>query len=355
MQPMSRTAAFFAAVAAAVVWSFPVSASEGPTGGEPAPSTNSSSDPEAVPVLVIEQRTSGLPSNDPEEKAEEGRQLIVVDHGGRKLLMRDFRIDAKSGQAVLQRTVLLRLDHEPPRIYSIAPDGSCFIEHPGDLNDLQVKRRIQERNFLEQVKRLSAAERKQFFIENPRLRPDGRREATQSMLQGETHLELECERLVVKENDLTIIDAQITRELPGARSYYHLYRRLGVFSEEVLDVLKEIEGVPLRSRITVVTALPIWTLEAEILSYREEMLSPRAFELPPDAKACPSDDVPANCPQCAKVIEDPASAVLYIRRGGTRVHLCSEECADRYADELLKQRSKKPRGRPQSGKPTGKK
>ena len=154
-----------------------------------------------------------------------------------------------------------------------------------------------------------------------------------------------CEHLVVKENCLTIIDAQVTSAIPGARNYYHLYGRLGVFSEEVLERLRDLDGVPLKAKINVVTALRTWSLEVETKRMDVRQVPVEFFELPPNAQLIPEETGSGKCPRCGKEFEAEIG-VEYIDAGNRKILLCSEECAVQYS---LKPQGKKPS--PSRGKP----
>jgi YHS domain-containing protein len=184
---------------------------------------------------------------------------------------------------------------------------------------------------------MAPRERDEFYKDNY-LRRDGKRIVTVTREPGETLVGRPCEHVIVKENDRLILDAQLTKDVPGARSYFHLYRRLGAFSEEVLEKLAAVEGVPLRAKITVVTALPTYTLDVEVLDLREVEVTPAVFELPAGSKKL--DELPAEllCGNCGMQLEKDSLRIpaKYRRPDGSWVYFCSEACAETYVDATEK-------------------
>lgn len=292
-----------------------------------------------VRAVVVEQTTTGLPG--PKGARTTGRQVMAMDASGRKLFMQEYRQDEK-GREYLERFVLVRMDHDRPVIYSIAPSGRRYVEHPGDMNDLQRDRLIVEENQRTLAERLTSGERKQFYSEHPHLSPDGKRRVTVQQQPGSSILERQCKRYVVNENDLTVLDVEIAEDIVAGASVFPLYQRLGAFSEEVLEKLREVEGVPLRGTITVVTALPKWTLQFEVLKLVEKEISESFFELPPGAEKFVPEEVSRDCPMqkvipnCKKRIEDPETAFRYRRDDSSVVLLCGPECGIAYANTRIR-------------------
>lgn len=339
--------------------------------------------PDAPPAerpqgLRLEYETRGVfPGGDEDSSERRARQVITVDATGQRLLLLDFdevgppsrkapagestamgtgggqdggqdagevagevgatRLPGDGPQAptpewALRRKLILRMDLSPPTIYEVLPGAKEYREHAGDLNDLQKDRRIAEENERRLVAGYSEADRKAHYKRYWWLRPDGSREVKVTRDQGKTVLGAGCEHLKVIENGREIIDAQIARVKVGAGSYYQLYRRLGAFSEEVLEKIKDVEGFPLEGRITIVTALPTRTIEFEATALALVDLDPTIFELPPGASRV--EDIPdrVSCGQCGKEIEgggEEASAKIR-ELDGRWVYFCTEECAEAY-------------------------
>lgn len=232
---------------------------------------------------------------------------------------------------VLRRRLVLRMDRDPPVIWEIL-DGSKYREYEGDLNDLQRERRVYEKNELEFVKRYPKKDRDAFFKEFWWLRPDGSREVTVVRKPGETILGRRCEHIRVLENGREIIDAQVATEGAGARSYFHLYRRLGAFSEEVLEKIQGIQGLPLKGRITIVTALPTQTWEVEARSVTPVSLPSGYFDLPAGAVKLEEEPKEISCAFCGKRLDVPANRAPAKGRSpdGKWLYFCSEEHAEKY-------------------------
>jgi YHS domain-containing protein len=223
------------------------------------------------------------------------------------------------------RKFVLRSDKSPPVIWEVLEGGKSYREHAGDLNELQKDRRIQERNEIELSKKLTRKEYEEWKRENPYLRPDGSREVKVLREPGEKILGHQCEHIVVTENGWTIVDAQVTKDVPGGGTYYELYRRLGAFSEEVLKELAKIPGLPLRGKVTVVTALPTYEFQVEAKSIAVVDLQKDAFELPGAEKEEVSREV--ACANCGQPVdpENPGARAIW---RGNKVYFCCEACAD---------------------------
>ena len=295
-----------------------------------------------VRALVLEQ-VKRVPSHRGPGKSQsvvETRQLLIIGLQGRKLYMADYDRDEK-GEQFLRQHIQVRLDKETPRVYTLTPDGRRYTEHSGDLINLQHERDIAESNEIKLGNRLPRREREDFFRRNCHLRSDGLRVVKLSVTKGEQVQGRDCERVVLKENCLTIIDAQVAKSVPGAANYYHLYRRLGVFSEEVLEQLKDLKGVPLAAKINVVTALKNWPMEIETKKIWVDDVPIAFFELPANAEEYVENAGPEICPMCKKEIE-PETGVQYFESDNRKLLFCSESCADEYETRF----SKSVRGRP---------
>lgn len=295
---------------------------------------------EKVRALVLDQVKRVPSGSGRDQQIVATRQLLIADLEGQKLYMAEFDRDGH-----LARHIQVRLDKKDPLVYTIKADGSEYQEHFGDLNTIQHERNIAEANEIKLGNKQPKREREAWFKKHCHLRPDGRRVVDLSLSAGERILDRQCEHLVVKENCLTIIDAQITTAIPGAQNYYHLYRRLGVFSEEVLDRLKDLDGVPLKARINVVTALKRWPLEVETRRMKVQKVPAAFFELPPNAKKYVEEAGSGPCPLCGKEFEKE-SGVPYIDPNNQKIWLCSEECATKYAVKGTKKPGRSP---PKSG------
>ncbi|MGQ9589314.1 MAG: hypothetical protein ACUVYA_03355, partial [Planctomycetota bacterium] len=308
----------------------------GALAARPGPAEGAAGEPEGPGIagLAIEYEAKGVfPGGDARDEVRRIRQRVTVDDSGRRLELLELEPAKKAAgnepappAYEVRRRLILRMDRDPPVIWDVL-DGGKFREHDGDLNSLQRDRRIQEKNELEIVKRYPKKDRDAFFKEFWWLRPDGSREVTVERSPGATVLGRRCDRVRVLENGREIVDAQVAVEGPGARSYFHLYRRLGAFSEEVLEKIQGIPGIPLEGRITIVTALPTQTWEVEARSIDSVRLPPDFFDLP--AGAVKVDEEPADpvCAWCKRRLGVPASRAPAKARlpDGTWIYFCSEE------------------------------
>jgi hypothetical protein len=285
--------------------------------------------------LRAEYRTTGvLPGSRPEEGSRSALQRITIDADGTRLIYEEF-IEEKTvkGSAVTGppegKKFILRMDLTPPVIYEVLERGKAYREHKGDLNEYQSDRRITEDQLIKNAKKLKKAEREELLKRNY-LRADGKREVLVARHGGKPILGRPTENLVVTENGRTIIDALVTKDVPGAKSYYHLYRRLGAFSEEVLRELAKLDGLPLAGQVTVVTAVPAVKFEFEAVKMENVDLPPTAFDLPHGAVKVEDIPTEAACHACGKPIADPEHAPARGFEGGRVVFLCSEECWEKY-------------------------
>jgi hypothetical protein len=307
---------------------------------------------ERTPCLRVEYQTTGdLPGESAEGGRRSGFQWITVAEDGLRLVLEEFRAGPaqpeprKEGTALVpDRKFILRMDREPPVIYEVFDGGRKYREHAGDMNSLQVDRRIAEKAMVKAARELPARERDE-FLRRSYLRLDSPERVVDVVLEpGKELLGKKCEHVVISENGRTIIDAQVTRDVPGARSYYQLYRRLGAFSQEVVDKLGEIAGVPLEAKITVVTALPAYEFQVQVTRITPLEVEAGGFDVPPGAVLV-KDESSGVCHQCGKTIPDPANPPAKGVVEGRRVSLCSDRCFE----EFSRQRGIKSRSAPPGG------
>ena len=230
------------------------------------------------------------------------------------------------------RQVILRMDGSVPTLWELDPGRKTYREQAGDLNRYQLDRRIAEDAIIQNAKTRETQERDQLLKENY-LKADGSRDVELKRSPGGTLLGRGCERIEITENGRVIIDAQVSREVPGATSYFHLYRRLGAFSAEVLAKMEAIDGVPLKAKITVVTALPARELEVEVLEVQGATRPIGYFRPPEDFKK--ESLIPKNprCAYCGGTIENPKAPPAQARtKTGSILLFDSEEHFEAYLD-----------------------
>lgn len=291
----------------------------------------------SVNVLRVEQVVSGIPGGRAGESTRSAYQQLVVDPAGQRLVLKEYdRVKKPEGDGFtagrLQAHYILRSDQEPPVIYKISSDGSQYREYEGDLTKQQKNRLYHEFEIIEFTKTLPAKERDK-ILKDHYLRADGTRDIKVERGEEQRVLDYPCRRLVVTENGREIINAYLTEEVGGARSFFHLYRRLGAFSDEVLDKIRDIRGLPLKGKITVVTELPVYRMSIEVKKVEKATVSPGTFELPSTAKKIPDRPKELPCPVCKKVFESDAPGGQYKDEDGTVYYFCSEDCLQEWLEE----------------------
>ena len=216
-------------------------------------------------------------------------------------------------------------------------DGTFYTEHRGDLVDLQKERDRAEAEILRQAKRFPRAQRAK-ILEKNRLLPGGKREVELSWGETKRVLGRDARRLLVTENGRTIIDCFIAQDsgvpgfdIAGGRSFFGIYRRLGAFSEDVLEVLEPVRGLPLAGTITVVVKFGAHKFHFDVQSIEPTQVAPSFFDLPPGAEL--KVEVPEIVACEEKACEnktESAKAVVFLR-SGVKHHFCSDECKKKYA------------------------
>jgi hypothetical protein len=264
-----------------------------------------------VPVLQVLQRTQGLPDGQGKAQRTSVLQTLTVDTNGARILLDSYQLPGglkgpltmakvRSKGRVKQR-LILRMDLGKPVVWEVDMVAGTYREEKGDLNRYQLDRRMQEDNLIRRALRLPERER-EAVLKKDFLRRDYKRIVEVVKSPASQVLGYDCEHLRVTENGRLILDAYISENVPGARSYYQLYRRLGVFSEEVLDAIDGVKGLPLKATIGVVTALPPQQLEVEVLEVAQGTVPEELFNEPQNLKR--ADELPdtLKCAHCGKAV-----------------------------------------------------
>lgn len=268
-----------------------------------------------VPGLVIEQRSSGLPG---ESERERFQHLIITPT---RLALVD---------EVAPRTrvcYLLHIDRTPPAIWKISGDGAEYRECK-ELAAIQDDRDLQERQLLAMWREEGLSDEKlAAALKEHHLAVDGRREVTVEESEvTEKKLGYTVRRVVVRENRRIIVDALVTTDVGGAHiPLYDFYRHVGAFSEEVLEKLRAIPGVPLHAEITVVTATLNYKIRAEVTKLDKDVaVDPAKLELPSGAKFVEESAV-VPCPNCGRQVQraNPGASAT---KDGQRLFFCSRDC-----------------------------
>jgi endogenous inhibitor of DNA gyrase (YacG/DUF329 family) len=281
--------------------------------------------------LVVEYtRTGVVPGS---EETSTARQRLTVNEDGTRLCFEDFPERAQG------KKYILHADEKPPAIYEIFPDGKSFSRHTGDLVKVQQTRLLTELNEIKLARSMKKKDEQEFFREFPWLRADGRRVAEVKRTPGKVILGKPCDHIVVTENGRTIIAGEVTKDAPpGAKNYYKFYRRLGAFSDEVLEKLEGLEGVLLSGKIKVVTATIATDFMLEATSLKVTDVDPSLFDVSgmTEVQATPTS---STCPICGKTVNPKRATKAFYPKEG-RLYFCSEKCADVRKARDLKKRTK---------------
>ena len=289
---------------------------------------------EKIDAVRIEQVTSGLPGST-SKQPRSVRQVLWIDGKSRRLRLEQYT----AGNDKLLDTIYLLHCGEKKKttIFTLPGGGKKYREYSGDLNENQRNRRVHELEQLRILKSYSSRER-ELAMKKLGLRKGGKRDVRIQWSAAADHLGLSCRRLTVTENDIVVIDAMITNSLPGAEadsasSYFEMYRRLGVFSEEVLEKIRGIEGIPMKAGITVITELPRYTISVETRRLKNEKTAPSLFELPPGSEKILDTPVFSTCPICGTQGETEKMGRVFTQKGVV-VYVDSERCARQLQKEL---------------------
>ena len=293
----------------------------------------------AARALQLLQRRVGLGTESFEGKKVALLQRLTVDAAGRRIVLEELGRQEKLGVneagpslPEVTRTVVVRMDREPAEIVEWFTAAKKFRRHSGDLNRMQKERDFAEANLLRLTRNVTRKERETMLRTNY-LRADGKREVKAALTPGELILGRRCDHLVVTENGRTIIDAQMANDLPGASSYFELYKRLGVFSEDVLKAIGDVRGVPLKAKITVVTHLPAEEVEVEVLEVNEVDIDKVAFEPPAGFTELVAAKAKQDCPHCGKSVNTKRPGSKMRKASGEWLYFCSPKHHTAYLDK----------------------
>ncbi len=302
----------------------------------------------SVRAIIFEQKVSGLPGMQrPGQKEEKpAMHRVTVELSGQRLAIEALGAGGETGarEAKLSEgganRIVFRLDPESPKIYEIFDAARQYRVHTGDLNRLQVDRDIYEQDWLRRLPKMAAADQ-QKFLEETHLRRDGKRLVEVKTGGSQSLLGHHCQEILVTENGRQVVRAWMTKEIGGGKSFYQLYRRLGAFSEEVLQKIEKVEGFPLQAEIKVVTALPAYDLKAECTQLKESEVNAEVFELPAGYEELKELPPIIPCPMCGKPLERDQPGGKYVE--GNRVLLfCSKECTKKHIAQMKERALKGP-------------
>ncbi|MBI4586127.1 MAG: DUF4412 domain-containing protein [Planctomycetes bacterium] len=299
-------------------------------------------------AIIFEQKVSGLPGLQRPGQKEEKPALhrVTVELSGQRLAIEALVAEGEAGAKEAKMSerganrIILRLDLETPRIYEIFDSARQYRVHAGDLNRLQVDRDIFEQDMLRRMPKFSAAEQEDLLKQN-HLRRDGKRLVEVKTGGIRPILGYNCQEVLVTENGRRVVRAWMTRDIGGGKSFYQLYRRLGAFSEEVLQKIDPVEGFPLEAEIKVITALPSYDLKAECVQVKESEVNTEIFELPPGYEEIKDPPPVASCPVCGKKFEWDQPGGRYFE-GNRELRFCSKDCLKKFVAQMKERALKGP-------------
>lgn len=238
--------------------------------------------------------------------------------------------------------LLMRLDQTPVGFYQITKDQTEYTRGQG-YEQVQIERNLMEKN-LRENKQLKPADRAQALKENF-VNEDGSRNVTLEFSASDAkrvgEIDFSVRRLIVKENGRTIIDALIADRLGSDGPAFDLplfqfYRKLGAFSDQVLEKLESVKGIPLEVDFLVATASVGNRMKARVLSVVPYTFESTLFELDPLAKEVKESPF-ASCAVCKVQIEKKGSR-RYVLQGVTH-YFCGK---DHHREWVEKHRPKRP-------------
>lgn len=318
---------------------------------------------ERLPVLQLKHEVRGLhrkrrsPGADAAEKVAEKAteeesvtlQYMTVDRSGKQLMLRTVDAAGQTADTPLTdgaNRVLLRMDREPPEIYTFFDARKQYRAHESDLNKYQGERDIIEAQEIRRIlsDKTMSESNQDAQLKKSFLRRDGKRVVEVREGNRERILDYDCQEVEVTENGRTIFHGWVTTDLGAGTSFYQLYRRLGTFSRQVLDKIRAIQGVPLRATILVVTAGPPRKLEVRCVEVLDKSTVPaNFFELPADYQKYEEAPAIAPCPICGKRVErDQAGAAYVDPIRGVRRYFYSRDCRKEYI-KAVRRRQKETR------------
>jgi len=297
------------------------------TQAEPAPLPKA----QTSPGIILVQDTDGIPGR---QSSRTGQQTLAMTHD--RLIM----IDHSSNQQFL-----MRLDMEPPEFYEVSTDGREYTRGK-DYEQTQAQRDAWEEELRRNRLGKSNAEW-EHALEKNFIRADGQRlvevETKSAAPVSIEDTSFEVEEIIVRENGRVIVSALVTKQLGLDIPFFEFYRRLGAFSQQVLDKLKTIEGVPLQAEIMVVTSSFSHSLTSKVVRLRAGELELTRFDLPSGAVEV-LDSPFVTCHKTGKKIER-TRAFKHILTDGMTVWFADKQDWYRFAKDNS-EKIKRDRGKP---------
>ncbi|MFN0060274.1 MAG: hypothetical protein ACKVX7_17585 [Planctomycetota bacterium] len=287
--------------------------------------------PPANPVLRFEQVVTGAT-----QKVDEAVE--------QQLFMTKDRLRLNDPSA--NRYFILRLDREKPLVYEVAADSKHYTlgkEH----EQIQRRRDVREQDQLRQALAESDAVRDRILRDNYLIVEAGQlvRKVTVEEQSAEDYLGHKTRRYLVSENGRLIVDALVATDLPVSIPFFDFYRRVGAFSNEVLEALRKIPGVPLQAKIKVVGEVVTRPLEVRATSIAELPPQDDLFEIPPGCVELKESPF-APCAVCGEQVERASGYSHYVPALNAKVYFDTKEHYDTWFKQrrdALKREPKEPK------------
>ena len=283
--------------------------------------------PELLPGLFIYMKSDGLPGQPNLDAKGNGagpsRQELLVTED--RLSLRDTRS---------QLTYLFRLDLDPVRFWELSPGLDQYRDARRHEEIQDSRTRFEKQLITAQRKRLSTDEFERFLKRN-HLKANASREVKLQVTEAAGNmLGYPYKHYLVLENGRVIVDAKVTEDLGLTIPFFEFYRRIGAFSDEVLEKLRGIEGVPLEATFTVVTDMLNHVIHTEVTDVTKQRLLPSYFELPPGAVEVKDTPPIVECYwlDCRTRVETAAPPDKFVK--DLRIHyFCSKKCGKLFRKE----------------------
>ncbi len=287
-----------------------------------------------IPGLLLVMESEGLPgdiqsSDSGEMKRSTQRVLMAKDR------LRLF--DQENGLSYL-----FRLGGEEVKFWEISPDARTY-KSPRHHRQIQEGRNRLDRQTVRALKRQYRGAELKRWLDREYLREDFTREVTVTgPLAKETRLGRDCSHYQVHENGRLVVDVWTTSAFDLQLPLFDFYRHVGAFSDEVLDKLKGIPGVPLEATLVVVTDSFNFKITAVVSEASPMEFAPDQFELPKGAQELPPEGPTVECANhdCQHMVERAQPEARY-DYNGRKFLFCSKACLKEWKEWLKEQLMKR--------------
>ena len=291
--------------------------------------------------LAIEQMSNGFPGSE----RKTGERKITKQ----KLLLKGDKLKMADLEEPL--VCVVRLDKKV--IWEINDKEKTFVERHFSYFEKLRKDRLAQRNLeIREINGKQDAKVREEYARKLgyRLREDGSVDdaiVAQIQRTGEKKkvADYECERVVVKEDERTVLDMWVTDKIKVPESLMKFYEGLSLFSKEVLEKVREVKGFPLELKMELEAGALSFKIEAQASKVDEAVqVNDKEFELPEGLKKVKeiSDEGEkefgeAACVMCGKKVnlEDEKNVFRFFHKG-VRYNFCSKEHMTEFIKLLVK-------------------